>query len=253
MSDTPAVLAGRPVLHIVERASSNGASVTLNVYLDKETGLPKRVAEDVDQNGTSFEPLREDFTSITVGQSPLVASNFAWAPPAGASVFAPPPSQEDSDKPALASGADAPDFAAQTPDGKDVHLSDFKGKVVVLDFWATWCGPCQMALPYTDKIAQTYTPKGVVFLPICSGDTKDAFQKWLGTHKAMFMHFYFDPPDAGGKGNVIGDLYKIQAIPTQYVIGKDGKVIDGFVGYDSQGDPNEVALKSAIDKALSAS
>lgn len=254
LSAAPAVLDGRPVTHVVEEMPSQGSTVTLDLYLDKATGLPARVAEDVTQNGKTMEPLREDFATIQASAAPLVASNFAWTPPAGATVFTPPASnQADADTPALAAGTPAPDFDAQTPDGKDVHLSDFKGKVVVLDFWATWCGPCQMSLPRTDKLAQAYQAKGVVFLPICTWDDKTAFEQWVGQHKSMSMQFYFDPAAKDDQSSIANKLYGVQGIPTQYVVGKDGKIVAGFVGYDPSSDPDEKSLQQTLDKALAAS
>jgi len=150
----------------------------------------------------------------------------------------------------LANGETAPNFTVMDVKGSVAHLSDFADKVVVIDFWSTWCGPCQMSLPGTDKLAKKYAGKNVVFLPICSWDNQAAFTKWVTKHKTWTMTFYFDP---AGKGNnsIAGTQYSVSGIPTQFVIGKDGKVAYGSVGYG--GEESEHALAGEIDKALAAS
>jgi thiol-disulfide isomerase/thioredoxin len=66
-----------------------------------------------------------------------------------------------------------------TIDDKEVHLADFKGKVVVLDFWATWCGPCISSFPHTQKLAAKYKDQDVVVLASGTSDTIAAFKKWI--------------------------------------------------------------------------
>ncbi|MEY4087918.1 MAG: hypothetical protein RJB55_189, partial [Verrucomicrobiota bacterium] len=75
---------------------------------------------------------------------------------ASAAETSPPPAAP------LGAGVVAPDFATQDPAGKTIRLSDFRGKVVVLDFWAPWCGPCIAAMPHTQEVAAQYKDQGVV-------------------------------------------------------------------------------------------
>jgi thiol-disulfide isomerase/thioredoxin len=133
--------------------------------------------------------------------------------------------------PVLANGSVAPDFTVYDPTGKSVHLSDYKGKVVVLDFWATWCGPCQQSLPATNKVAEQFLNKNVVFLAVNTSDTKDAFNSWLPEHKQYdALQFAIDPADP--QKNIATTLYKVSGIPTQFVIDTQGKVTWSLVGYD---------------------
>src|SRR6202795_857991 len=69
----------------------------------------------------------------------------------------------------------APDFALQSLDGKTLHLSDFRGKAVVLNFWATWCGPCKIEMPWFVDLQRQYGPAGLQFLGVAMDDasTKD--------------------------------------------------------------------------------
>ena len=148
----------------------------------------------------------------------------------------------------LAAGTPAPDFMVQDKAGSPVKLSDYHGKVVVLDFWATWCGPCQRSLPHTNEVAKQFADKGVVVLAVCVSDTKAAFDGWLPKHPEYDSITFAIDPTKRGDPDVAGRLYHVTGIPTQYVIGKDGKVITSFVGY---GGPT-TDLADAITKATAA-
>ena len=131
----------------------------------------------------------------------------------------------------LATGTPAPDFTVQDKAGSPVKLSDYQGKVVVLDFWATWCGPCQQSLPHTNAVAKQFADKGVTVLAVCVSDTQAAFDAWLPKHPEYdAITFAIDPPKEGAR-DVANRLYHVTGIPTQYVIGKDGKVLASFLGY----------------------
>ena len=148
----------------------------------------------------------------------------------------------------LAVGTPAPDFTVQDKGGSPVKLSDYKGKVVVLDFWATWCGPCQRSLPHTNEVAKQFADKGVVVLAVNVWDNKEAFDGWLPKHPEYdAITFALDPTQEHGK-DVASLLYHVSGIPTQYVIGKDGKVVKSFVGY---GGPT-TDLADAITQAIAA-
>lgn len=134
------------------------------------------------------------------------------APPGAAAMLA-------SEKP-LEAGAIAPDFNAITAAGKPVHLSDFKKKIVVLDFWATWCAPCQEALPRTAVVARDFPE--VVFLGLDTWDAPAAFKEWVARHADLKgMTFATDPTKGGWQ---IAHSYGVNGIPCQYVIDRDGRI-----------------------------
>ena len=136
----------------------------------------------------------------------------------------------------LAVGTEAPDFAATTSDGKTVHLSDFKGKPVVLDFWSTWCGPCQMSMPHLEKVYQQVKDKEVTVLGVCVWDDKAAYDKWIIAKKGIYTFTTaFDPAGRTMDTSIASHLYNVSGIPTQYVIDKDGKIAASSVGYDENG------------------
>ena len=142
----------------------------------------------------------------------------------------------------LAVGTQAPDFAAQAPDGTLVHLSDFKGKPVILDFWSTWCGPCQASMPHLEKVYQQVKDQGVAVLGVCVWDQKDAYDAWVADKKGTYTFpTAFDPAGRGPNG-IAKSLYNVSGIPTQYIIDKDGKVAATLVGYDESDHRLEDAL-----------
>jgi peroxiredoxin len=147
----------------------------------------------------------------------------------------------------IKAGAAAPDFTTIDLHGKPVKLSDYQGKIVVLDFWATWCGPCIASMPHTQEVAKTYKDQDVVVLGSCTLDTRDAFEKWVKANQEKYPDFIFShDPGERAEGKVLSQkLYGVGGIPTQIVIGRDGKVVDVVLGYAK----GEVLLEGALAKA----
>jgi len=117
----------------------------------------------------------------------------------------------------------APDFSLRTTDNKDLKLSDYKGKIVILDFWATWCGPCRRSVPDLIEIQKEYK-NDVVVIGI-SLDIQTA------KNVVPFINeFGINYPVVFGNEKVVTDYGNIEAIPTSFVIDKKGNVVDMYVG-----------------------
>jgi thiol-disulfide isomerase/thioredoxin/outer membrane lipoprotein-sorting protein len=168
----------------------------------------------------------------------ITAKHFAYTPPASAHQPPPPPT-------VLANGSVAPDFLATTPDGKEVHLSDFKGKPIVLDFWATWCGPCKASMPHLNNVYKQVKDKDVVVLAVCVLDNKDAYDKWVADNKTTYEFPTLFDPAGTNDNNIAAKLYKVSGIPTQFVIDKDGKIAASSIGYGGEQDHR---LEAALSK-----
>ena len=127
-----------------------------------------------------------------------------------------------------------------TLDGKEVTLASLKGKVVLLDFWATWCGPCKAAMPTIQKISEDYKSKDVVVLGVNTFEQKpDAAKDYLAKKKFTYGCLL--------KGDELAKAYGVTGIPTLVIIGKDGKVASTEVGMS---DESGAMTRKAIDAAL---
>ncbi len=150
----------------------------------------------------------------------------------------------------LSAGSVAPDFNSQDLAGKTVKLSDWKDKVVVLDFWATWCGPCMQSLPHTQEVARHYKDQGVVVWASCTSDTRAKFEEWVKTSQTKYADIVFtcDPNERGSATfdeRASKKLYGVSGIPTQFIIGRDGKVAAALVGYYADDARLEAGLARA--------
>jgi thiol-disulfide isomerase/thioredoxin len=113
------------------------------------------------------------------------------------------PAKQKQVSPLLKPGTKAPDFRTTTVDGKTVTLSSLKGKVVILDFWATWCGPCLVSMPSLQKIYKDVKKQGVVVLSVNTWDEKPEFVKWVKENAGTKYDFTFVRDPAEGDHDAI--------------------------------------------------
>jgi thiol-disulfide isomerase/thioredoxin len=164
---------------------------------------------------------------------PLADSAFQIAPPSGFQVRSPEPSE----RPKLLSvGERAPEWELMGPSGDRHSLSEFRGKVVIMDFWATWCSPCVRSLPSLEKLFEKYGHRGVeIFGVNCWEESNsEAYMKEKGYKFPLLL-----------KGETIARAYHVRDIPVVYIIGVDGKII-----YSNEGDQRD--LSTVVEPYLSA-
>ena len=136
----------------------------------------------------------------------------------------------------------APAFATKTPDGKDIALADFRGKVVMLDFWATWCGPCMQAIPAVQRLSEQFKDQPVAIIGVNRDKAGDeAKVRKTIERKGLTFFQAMDTPGA------IAKSYKISAIPAIILIDKEGVVRSVHVGY---GPGEEKVLAAEIETLL---
>lgn len=123
----------------------------------------------------------------------------------------------------LSSGKNAPDFAQPKADGSLLKLSDLKGKVVLIDFWASWCGPCRKENPNVVKLYQKYADKGFTVLSVSLDKDKNA---WLEAIKRDNLSWPNHVSDLKAWSNEAAQQYRVTGIPFTVLVDKEGKIIN---------------------------
>ena len=122
----------------------------------------------------------------------------------------------------------APDWQLNDLNGKTVKFSDFRGKVVILDFWATWCIPCRIEIPHFAELQKQYGDKGLnvigVSLDEQGPEIVKKFVKRLGVNYPIVI----------GKEKVVEAYGRIDALPTTFVIDRQGRIVSRHIGYDDK-------------------
>jgi peroxiredoxin len=136
-------------------------------------------------------------------------------------------------------GQPAPDFALQSLDGKTIKLSDFRGKAVLLNFWATWCEPCKIEMPWFVDFEKKYGSQGLEVVGVAMDDASPAeissFAQKLGVNYPVLI----------GKEEVGAQYGGIEYLPSTFYISRDGKILDHVFGLVSRSE-----IESDIQKAL---
>jgi thiol-disulfide isomerase/thioredoxin len=142
--------------------------------------------------------------------------------------------------PGIGYGTPAPNFTLETLDGKNLSLSDLRGKAVIVNFWATWCGPCKIETPWLVELQNQYGAQGLQVVGVAMDDSgKDEIEKFA---KDMGVNY----PVLIGK-EAVGDAYGgVPALPESFFVGRDGKIVDRIIGLKGRGE-----IEDSVKKALS--
>ncbi len=212
----------------------------------RSDSFPRRLSQKMAVNGEDqMANLAVSYQYSNVKLDPaLDASMFATTPPAGYVKGENPKDASDGEReqPQLKAkvGEKALDFTLTGIDGAQFSLQGLKGKVLLLDFWATWCGPCKQVMPTIQKIADEYKDKDVAVFGVNTWERGEgAAQKYMESKGFTYPCLL--------AGDELAKSYGVPGIPTLLVIGKDGMIVLAEVGMAPDGGK---ALRAAIDAAL---
>jgi len=200
----------------------------ITLLIDPQTHLLKRLNIEISgeklkngktENGLQSIAAEIDYTNIRP-QPKFEAEHFAWSPPDGAKDLA--AEKEHASAQSLI-GKPAPDFTLDTLDGDTVTLSDLKGQVVVLDFWATWCPPCVRSLPELDQLHQQRAGDTVRIFAVNLKENEEQVHSFLRS-RGLTVPVLLD------REGEVAEKFNVHAIPQTIIIGKDGEVRQVFVG-----------------------
>ena len=119
----------------------------------------------------------------------------------------------------------APDFTLATVDGGTVRLSSFRGRVVLVDFWATWCGPCRAEIPNLKEVRESFASRGFEIIGVSLDDSGPE------AVRAFTEEYGIDYPVVLGSQELTQQYGGIQAIPTAFLVDREGRIVERFVGF----------------------
>ncbi len=157
---------------------------------------------------------------IMVGAGLLLAGCSNESSPPAASQ---PPASTPDEAAAPEIGKLAPDFQLQTLDGQTFSLSGVRGKPVLLNFWATWCGPCRFEMPFLQEIHDEYSDKGLVLIAVDIGESKSDVENFM-QREGLTLPVLLDSQAE------VARQYRVAAIPTTFFIDKDGIIRGRQIG-----------------------
>jgi len=203
---------------------------TVKLYLDDKNYI-KEIKLKIDDKVRGTYTYVEEHKNIEMNK-PISKSIFSCKIPKGYKELNPEVSLE---------GEKSKDFTLKSLSGKEITLSKLKGKIVILDFFATWCGPCREELPIISEVCQKYKDnKNVLFFAINNEDEKKV-KKFLEKHNIVLDAVLHDDESKVSK------LYNIRAIPTLIIIDKKGTIVKIFKGLEPKLKTN---LTRTIEKLL---
>jgi len=225
-------------------ADSAGPGITIHprvIWVDPASRLVLLDSTRVDQDHPQLGPVSSvSITRMVVAEpDPVLASD--------AFVFHPDPDmrrvkkfmQRSPEHEAL-EGQPATDFTLETLVGsRSVKLSELKGRVVVLDFWATWCGPCRRWLPIVAQAHRDYAAKGLEVFAVNEREDDAKVQAYLDQQK-------LDLPVLMDRSGTVGSIYHASSIPLTVVVGRDGNVLRIMVGLHEADDLKDVLQEAGI-------
>jgi thiol-disulfide isomerase/thioredoxin len=228
-SDRPALAAQGSVMHLERQVAGGGADAEIRAavkeLLDRMTVLLRERPLTLEHGRTAYAA----FSAIEQTEDGKLVSSAA-------EVFAKP--LRDSDDPALNGLADKFEGSARrlnlkgnplqltgkTITGDNFNLDEWKGKVVLVDFWATWCGPCVAAMQELKELYETHHDSGFEIVGVSLDDKRQLLEEFLNTQEIPWPTLFDETAGPNGEDHKLATYYDVSTIPTAFLVGRDGKV-----------------------------
>jgi thiol-disulfide isomerase/thioredoxin len=195
----------------------------------------------------SVEVVFQQGDKRVVAKDRIIENNFDAQFPSETFVWSPPPGAKESVEqqeiywdPALVPGAPPHALTGSDLNGKPVSLEDYKGKVLLIDFWATWCGPCREEMPNVVKAYKKYYDQGFDIIGISLDETKNAVTSYIKANDMPWRQIY----DGKNFKTENAVRYKVAGIPLTVLVGKDGKI----AAVNARGRKLDAAIAAALAK-----
>jgi thiol-disulfide isomerase/thioredoxin len=231
--------AGEKLLKAVsEKATDNSAKglalfirgYALAQNIDDEDD-EKKVAAQVKEGIELLEQAAKLAPDATVGNSKQTIAKFAASEIEGLKAIS-----------SLVPGKAAPEADSRLLDGKEIKLSSYKGKVVLLDIWATWCGPCRAMIPHERDLVKKQKDKPFVLVSVSADNKKETLQKFLEKEEMPWTHWWDNGPESA-----VLKKYRVKAFPTLYLIDHTGTIRHKWVG-----NPGNDKIDAAVEELVKA-
>ena len=218
----------------LEARESPEGPITLWIDKQRHIVLKERFRTQMPIAPTQSVPILRtmEITNARINEA-LPDSLFAFVAPDGALEVQPQDLFEQSFV-----GQPAPDFTLTGIDGEEVALSSLRGSVVLLDFWASWCGPCRIELPTVQKLHETF-PDDLVVLGI--NNEEPGIARAFASETGITFRTLSDV------SNKMAASYDVQAIPTVFVIDREGQIVEHYVGVRSEEDLLDALRRAGIE------
>lgn len=141
----------------------------------------------------------------------------------------------------------APDFSLPATNDSTYTLSDLRGNVVILNFWATWCGPCRLEIPDFNELYKEHKNDGLEILGISISDSKKALKNFSKSYRVDYPLLFDSPRNMDKITRSYGGVY---AVPTSYIIGRKGNIITSFPGAIIKGQYGYAEFMEKLNIAL---
>ena len=228
-----------------EKLTPQTVRFTETIAFARSDNMPRRLAESNNMSDMGGPPPTTTTYSNVKINSTIDPALFTQKMPEGFTKVDAPKEEEDESSqrtPALAfkAGDKAPGFKLTSLAGTEVTLDSLKGKVVLLDFWATWCGPCKQIMPVIQKLSEEFKDKDVAIFGVNTWEKKDGVAKTYMESKKYTYGCLL-------AGEELAKTYGITGIPTLILINKDGTI--AFAEMGAGGDTKKM-LQEAITAAL---